>query len=64
MKRHRELDVICAAVIGPITRPTVVVAGLPLDGELKVVGRTVPLSAVAVKPPDLRGAQRPHHSGN
>lgn len=49
VKRHRELDVICAAVIGPITRPTVIVAGLPIDGELKVVGRTVPLSAAAVK---------------
>lgn len=49
VKRHRELDVICAAVIGPITRPTVIVAGLPLDGELKIVGRTVPLSAAAVK---------------
>lgn len=49
VKRRRELDVVCAAVIGPITAPTVVVAGLPLDGQLRIVGRTVPLSPLAAK---------------
>lgn len=42
--KHREsLEVVCAAVIGPVKAPTVVVAGLPLDGELRIIGRTVPL---------------------
>lgn len=49
VKRRRELDVVCAAVIGPIRAPTVVVAGLPVGGELKIVGRTVPLSPLAAK---------------
>lgn len=49
VKRRRELDVVCAAIIGPITAPTVVVAGLPVDGELKIVGRTVPLRTLTVK---------------
>ncbi|WP_299169740.1 ATP-dependent DNA ligase [uncultured Arthrobacter sp.] len=39
--KHREtLDVVCAAVIGPINRPEMVVAGLPIGGELRIVGRT------------------------
>lgn len=36
--KHREtLDIICGAVIGPITQPSEVVAGLILDGELRIV---------------------------
>lgn len=32
--KHREtVEVVCGAVIGPITQPTEVVAGLVLDGE-------------------------------
>lgn len=39
--KHREtLDVVCAAVIGPLSRPEMVVAGLPIEGELRIVGRT------------------------
>jgi ATP-dependent DNA ligase len=49
VKNRDALDVVCAAVIGPLTRPTALVAGLPLDGELAMVGRTVPLSATASK---------------
>jgi hypothetical protein len=31
-------------VTGPITQPTTIVAGLPLDGELRIVGRPSVLS--------------------
>ena len=42
--KHREtLEIICGAVIGPITQPSEVVAGLILDGELRIVGRSTPL---------------------
>jgi hypothetical protein len=42
--KHREtIDVICGAVIGPITQPSEVVAGLVLGGELRIVGRSTPL---------------------
>lgn len=48
--KHREtLDVICAAVIGPLAKPQAVVAGLPIDGELRMVGRSVPLKRAAAK---------------
>ncbi|WP_264669567.1 ATP-dependent DNA ligase [Arthrobacter sp. VKM Ac-2550] len=48
--KHREtLDVICAAVIGPMAKPQAVVAGLPIDGELRIVGRSVPLKPAAAK---------------
>jgi hypothetical protein len=40
---------VCAAVVGPLDRPSVVVAGLPIDGALKIVGRTVPLSPLAAR---------------
>lgn len=42
--KHREtIDVICGAVIGPITHPSEVVAGLILEGELRIIGRSTPL---------------------
>ncbi|MFF2347542.1 ATP-dependent DNA ligase [Pseudarthrobacter sp. NPDC058119] len=42
--KHREtLEIICGAVIGPITQPSEVVAGLIMDGELRIVGRSTPL---------------------
>jgi ATP-dependent DNA ligase len=44
--KHREtVEVICGAVLGPITQPSEVVAGLVLDGELRIVGRSTPLKA-------------------
>jgi ATP-dependent DNA ligase len=46
-KRRSTLDVVCAAVIGPRTAPQQMVAGLPIDGRLRVVGRTGPLSSTA-----------------
>jgi ATP-dependent DNA ligase len=39
-KRRSEMDIICGAVVGPINRPTEIVAGLPIDGELRIVGRS------------------------
>ena len=44
-KHVSELDVVCAAVIGPMERPTEIVAGLPIGGELRIVGRSSPLKA-------------------
>jgi ATP-dependent DNA ligase len=42
--KHRDTrDVIIGGVLGPITRPDVVIAGLYRGGDLVVVGRTVPL---------------------
>ncbi|AXH37518.1 ATP-dependent DNA ligase (plasmid) [Humibacter sp. BT305] len=42
--KHRDtLDVICAAVIGPAHQPQELVVGLPVDGELRIVGRSTPL---------------------
>jgi DNA ligase D-like protein (predicted polymerase) len=40
VKQRNTIDVIAGAVIGPIEHPTAVVAGLYIDGELTVVGRT------------------------
>ena len=47
VKHRSTVDVVCAAVIGPLTAPEQVVAGLPIDGQLRIVGRTGPLSPVA-----------------
>ncbi|TAP39065.1 ATP-dependent DNA ligase [Arthrobacter sp. S39] len=46
--KHREtVEVVCGAVIGPITQPSEVVAGLVLDGALRIVGRSAPLKTAA-----------------
>ncbi|MDQ0620175.1 ATP-dependent DNA ligase [Arthrobacter globiformis] len=43
--KHTEtVDVVCAAVTGPITQPSAIIAGLPVDGELRIVGRSTVLS--------------------
>lgn len=48
--RHRDVtDVVCAAVIGPRTRPEAIIAGLPIDGRLRIVGRSTPLAARAAR---------------
>lgn len=49
VKRRDELAVVCAAVLGSVERPTVVVAGLPVGDRLRIVGRTVPLPATAAR---------------
>jgi hypothetical protein len=46
--KHREtVDVICGAVIGTRSSPQEVIAGLMIDGELRIVGRTTLLSPSA-----------------
>ncbi|MFC8796922.1 ATP-dependent DNA ligase [Promicromonospora sp. NPDC057138] len=46
--KHREtVDVVCGAVIGTRSAPQEVVAGLSIDGRLRIVGRTTPLSPSA-----------------
>lgn len=52
-KHFSELDIVCGAVIGPVHRPTEIVAGLPIGGELRIVGRSAPL-----KPADSRTLAR------
>jgi ATP-dependent DNA ligase len=48
--KHREtIEVVCAAVIGPMNRPEAIVAGLPIGGELRIVGRSAPLKPAAAK---------------
>jgi ATP-dependent DNA ligase len=44
VKSWETTEVIAGGVIGPIERPSQLVAGLVRDGELVVVGRTSPLS--------------------
>ncbi len=42
--KHRDsTDVICVA--GSVERPRELIVGLALDGELRIVGRTGPLTA-------------------
>lgn len=40
-----ETDIVCGAVIGPMDRPTEIVAGLRVCGELRIVGRSSVLRA-------------------
>jgi ATP-dependent DNA ligase len=43
--KHKDVvDVVCAAVIGPLAQPQAIIAGLPVGGELKIVGRSTVLS--------------------
>lgn len=49
VKHRASLDVVAGAVIGPLTHPRQVVAGLVLDGELRIVGRTAQLAAPAAR---------------
>ncbi|MFC4398284.1 ATP-dependent DNA ligase [Arthrobacter sedimenti] len=49
VKRRESLDVVCAAVIGPLDRPQYIVAGLPIEGRLRIVGRSTPLTAKAAR---------------
>lgn len=48
-KRRESLDVVCAAVIGPLDRPQHVVVGLPVEGRLMIVGRSPALTAKAAR---------------
>ncbi|MGN6440625.1 MAG: ATP-dependent DNA ligase [Arthrobacter sp.] len=49
VKRRESLDVVCGAVIGPMDQPQYVVAGLPVEGQLRIVGRSTPLTAKAAQ---------------
>lgn len=49
VKRRESVDVVCAAVIGPLERPQYVVAGLPVEGHLRIVGRSTVLPAKAAR---------------
>jgi ATP-dependent DNA ligase len=49
VKRRDTLDVICAAVIGPLEQPRAIVAGLPVDGDLRIVGRSTVLRATVAR---------------
>lgn len=46
-KSRTTVDVVCGAVIGPRAAPQEVVAGLPVDGVLRIVGRSAPLQPMA-----------------
>jgi ATP-dependent DNA ligase len=46
--KHRDtIEVVCGAVIGALGRPEALVAGLPIEGRLRIVGRSSPLKASA-----------------
>jgi ATP-dependent DNA ligase len=62
VKRRESLDVVCAAVIGPLDRPQYIVAGLPVEGRLRVVGRSTALTAKAARElaPYLYPPNNPH----
>jgi ATP-dependent DNA ligase len=62
VKRRDAVDVICGGVLGPIDRPEVVIAGRYRDGQLAVVGRTVPLSSAQSE--ELGALLRPARRGH
>lgn len=62
VKRRQVVDAVCAAVIGPINRPEYVVVGLPVEGRLRIVGRSVALAAKASK--ELAAYLRPPTEGH
>jgi ATP-dependent DNA ligase len=62
VKSRDVVDVVCAAVIGPMSRPQSIVAGLPVNGRLWIVGRSTALTAKAARElaAHLRLPQGPH----
>lgn len=62
VKRRQSLDVVCATVIGLMDRPQYVMAGLPVEGQLRIVGRSTPLAGKASRElaAYLRPPQAPH----
>lgn len=62
VKHRSTLEVVCAAVLGPVTAPTAVVAGLWVEGRLRIVGRTGPLTARAAR--ELARVISPASGGN
>lgn len=47
VKHRTVVDVVCGAVIGPRSAPQQIIAGLPIEGHQRIVGRTGPLSPAA-----------------
>lgn len=48
--KHRDtVEVVCGAVTGALDRPHELVVGLPIDGSLRVVGRSTTLHAAAAR---------------
>lgn len=43
VKHRHTVDVVCAAVTGTLKRPELLVVGLPVEGRLRIVGRSTPL---------------------
>ncbi|BCW86647.1 putative DNA ligase LigC (plasmid) [Arthrobacter sp. NicSoilE8] len=62
LKSKNTFDVVCAAVIGPITMPQAIIAGLPVDGQLAIVGRSTVLSTRRAR--ELGGQLRPARPGH
>ncbi|UOD83357.1 ATP-dependent DNA ligase [Paenarthrobacter ureafaciens] len=61
--KHKDLtDVVCAAVIGPITAPQAIIAGLPVDGQLRIVGRSTVLTTATAR--ELSRYLRPAKPGH
>ncbi|QOT18996.1 ATP-dependent DNA ligase [Paenarthrobacter sp. YJN-5] len=57
VKSRNVVDVVLAAVIGPMAQPRAAVVGLPVDGQLRIVGRSAALAARAAR--DLSRHLRP-----
>jgi ATP-dependent DNA ligase len=61
--KHRDtLDVVCAAVLGSVSRPAALVVGLPQGGRLRIVGASTQLTAA--KSRALAGVLRPAGAGH
>nr|WP_231821540.1 ATP-dependent DNA ligase [Microbacterium resistens] len=62
LKHRSTRDVVCAAVIGARERPEELVIGLPVNGVLRIVGRSTPLSSAVSRELGalLRAPEAPH----
>jgi ATP-dependent DNA ligase len=62
VKRRSTVDVVCGAVTGTLAAPREIVAGVLVDGVLRVAGHTTPLSSLARRQvaPLLRAPVRAH----
>lgn len=61
--KHRDtVEVVCAAVLGPIERPEQLIVGLPVEGVLRITGRSTPLRTAAARAlgEQLRAPTGPH----
>jgi len=60
--KHRDtVDVVCGAVIGSRARREAWVVGLPINGELRIVGRSSPLPAATAR--TLEATRAPNERG-